>query len=162
MKMWMTNIEKECFLSLLKPEDDYLEWGSGGSTLEVLTRVKSIVSIEHDSDWYYKLKKKLELMMDGDKVDYRLVCPNSPRSFPFVKKEEFLHYINEVHTIGKRYDKVLIDGRARIWCAEEVRKYLKPNSLVFIHDWDRIPYHKVIEWYKLVGLRQRMAVLRLK
>jgi len=39
-------------------------------------------------------------------------------------------------------DVVIIDGRARGDCSLEVFPYLKPDSLVFIHDWmkDRYVY----------------------
>ena len=44
------------------------------------------------------------------------------------------------------FDKVLIDGRARASCAEYVLKYLHPDSLVFIHDYqDRYFYHGIVE-----------------
>lgn len=33
----------------------------------------------------------------------------------------------------KAFDRVLVDGRARTSCAEYVLKYLKPDSVVFIH-----------------------------
>lgn len=47
-----------------------------------------------------------------------------------------------------RFDKVLIDGRARAFCAEYVLKYLHADSLVFIHDYhDRFFYHGTIEKY---------------
>ena len=41
---------------------------------------------------------------------------------------------------------MLIDGRARASCAEYILKYLHPDSLVFIHDYqDRYFYHGIVE-----------------
>lgn len=162
-EIWMTESEKRFFVSLLTPEDSYLEWGSGGSTLEAARIVNTLVSIEHDEEWYKRISPELAAnRKPGFGYDYRLVPSDKPRSFPHVKKEEFLTYINEVHEIDKMYDKVLIDGRARVWCAEEVREYLNPEAIVMFHDWDRPFYHQVIKWYKIIGMRQRLAALKLK
>lgn len=160
MDMWMNAQDKDFFLNSLNTTDDYIEWGSGGSTLNVINKVSSIVSIEHDEKWYEIVSKEIP---PGTNIDYRYVPSDKPRSFPHVKREEFETYITEVHRIGKTYDKVLIDGRARVWCAEEVREHLNPNAIVFIHDWTIRPfYHQVIEWYKVVGLRGSMCALKLK
>lgn len=162
MEMWMTDQEKDFFLSKLNKEDKYWEWGSGGSTLAVLPLVDQLISIEHDKDWFYKIQPELGKVNNYSLYDYYLVEPDKPRSFPHVKREEFETYINKIHEIGGTYDKVLIDGRARVWCAEEVREHLNPNAIVFIHDWDRPFYHQVIQWYKIIGMKQRMVALKLK
>jgi hypothetical protein len=70
--------------------------------------------------------------------------------------------VKELEQFGP-FTKILIDGRARNWCAEEVRHYLAPKASVFIHDWTIRPvYHSVIEWYKIVGLKGSMCELKLK
>jgi hypothetical protein len=53
-------------------------------------------------------------------------------------------------------DVVLVDGRARGDCALELLPYLRPDSLVFVHDW--IPsrmggteqYDKALEYYDVL------------
>ncbi len=163
LNVWMTEKEKALLLSHLNQDDSYLEWGSGGSTIEAAKIVKVLVSIEHDSEWYKKVSDELKLnRKPGLDYDYRLVLSDKPRSFPNVKREEFESYITEVHKINRTYDKVLIDGRARTWCAEEVRQYLNQNAIVFIHDWDRPHYWDVLKWYKIVGLTERLVMLRIK
>lgn len=160
LEVWMTQPEQQLLFNNINENDNMLEYGSGGSTLKLINNVKHLTSIEHDKGWYDKISKEIPA---GKAIDYRYVPSDKPRSFPHVKREEFESYINEVHVIGGMYDKVLIDGRARVWCAEEVREHLKPDALVFIHDWIMRPfYHQVLQWYKLIGLRDQMAVLRLK
>lgn len=162
-EMWMTDSEKTLFLHLLNKEDIYLEWGSGGSTSIVPDHVKKVYSIEHDEEWFNKMKA--ELAGKFDNLQCFLVPNDKPRSFPYVKKEEFINYIEFVNDLGKEYgkfDKVLIDGRARIWCAEEVIPHLNKDAIVFIHDWDRTPYHEILKWYKLYRVCGRMAALKLK
>jgi len=159
----MTDKEKALLLANLNQDDSYLEWGSGGSTIEAAKIVRLLVSIEHDSEWYKKVSNELKAnRKQGLGYDYRLVPSDKPRSFPNVKREEFETYITEVHRMDYSYDKVLIDGRARIWCAEEVRNHLNQNAMVFIHDWDRPHYWSVLKWYKVIGLSERLVMLRRK
>lgn len=65
------------------------------------------------------------------------------------------------------FDRVLVDGRARAPCAEYVLKFLHPDSLVFIHDYQaRFFYHGVVErFYSKVAETydgQTLVVLRPK
>lgn len=67
----------------------------------------------------------------------------------------------------KAFDRVLVDGRARTSCAEYVLKYLKPDSVVFIHDYmPRAYYHQVVHRYYTViaasNEEQSLVVLRPK
>jgi len=53
-------------------------------------------------------------------------------------------------------DVVLVDGRARGDCALELLPYLRPDSLVFVHDWtpSRMggteQYDKALEYYDVL------------
>ena len=158
----MTDAEKSLFTHFLN--GSYLEWGSGGSTIEASHVVDHLVSIEHDLDWFTKTAASLGYAswIHPDRYDLYLVAPDLPRSFPYVKKEEFTSYINKVHELSYSYDTVLIDGRARIWCAEEVIPHLNKDAIVMVHDWDRAPYHEVLKWYKVYRVRGRMAALKLR
>jgi len=52
---------------------------------------------------------------------------------------EFASYIEKPHELGRKYDVVLIDGRARIECAISLirNSLLNPGAWVVIHDWQR-------------------------
>ena len=43
----------------IKGKNKMLEWGGGGSTLYFPSLVENYVSIEHDQEWYEKLKPQL-------------------------------------------------------------------------------------------------------
>ena len=55
----------------------------------------------------------------------------------------------------KHFDRVIIDSRARRYCAEHVLKYLNATSVVFLHDYkDREEYQAPIKdgFYKQARL----------
>lgn len=142
---------------LLNLDMTVLEWGSGNSTLYFSKLVKKYCSVEHDKSWAQKVKKSAP-----KNVDHRYVPNNLPRSFPFVKEEEFVDYINEVENFDEVFDLVFIDGRARIFCAKKCLPHLSVDGIVLIHDWDREPYHSVLEWYDVQETVEKLVVLKPK
>lgn len=144
---WMHDSEILLILKHLYYTDTMLEWGSGGSTLYFPNFVKNYYSIEHDPEWFEGVKGKV-----GKDVSMNLVPWDFPRTLP-TQKHQFKTYIEHVSKLGvEKFDKVLVDGRARGWCAEYVLKHLHKNSLIFIHDfWQRPQYHIVFDWYEEVA-----------
>lgn len=144
----------------LRSTDVMLEWGSGGSTWYFPLFVKKYYSIEHDEYWYNKVKEKTIF-----NVDLNLVNPNIPKKRCY-NRNEYKDYIEKVNDLGvKKFDKVLIDGRGRKFCAVEVLPYLKKDSLVFIHDWKRKRYHSVLKYYDVIEStkrRRKIVVLKKK
>jgi protein O-GlcNAc transferase len=157
---WMDDSEILLILKHLYYTDTMLEWGSGGSTLYFPHFVEKYYSIEHDLDW----SKKIQLQI-ADNVEFHHVPWDSPRTIP-TQRSQFKTYIEHVHTLGvKTFDKVLVDGRARGYCVEEVLPYLHKDSIVFMHDfWNREQYHVVFKWYdevasvKTAGLQTIVAL----
>ena len=68
--------------------------------------------------------------------------------------------------LKKKFDLVLIDGRARPQCAEKVIPYLSDDAVVFIHDfWKRPDYSWVLNLYdevESIKNGQSIVALRLK
>jgi hypothetical protein len=143
---WMDDSEILLILKYLYYTDTMLEWGSGGSTLYFPHFVDKYYSIEHDDEWNKKIKS--ELSNTRYKVDYHHVSRDLPISSPSTY-EQYKSYIEYIHKLGvKVFDKVLVDGRGRGWCAETALQYLHKDSIVFMHDfWNRPQYHVVFNWY---------------
>ena len=162
MNPWMNKFEIKMIKEYIKPNGIMLEWGSGGSTFEFPKLVKEYYSIEHDEGWYNKISTHSNFPKN---VKYFHVPSDLPRSHP-VKPEEMVTYINYPSIFNKRFDNVLVDGRARLWCAENILPYLHEDSIVFIHDfWPRKHYHGVFEWYDVVDkieLKPSLVVLKKK
>jgi hypothetical protein len=156
----MSQLEVNTIGTFLDRDDIMLEWGSGGSTLYFPKFVKYLYSIEHDEQWFKRAQEGID-SMDIKNVSLFLVPNNLPRSFPYVKREEFVDYVTRVHRIRiTRFDKVLIDGRARRWCAYEVLSCIDEDSFVFLHDWDREAYHEILDKYDLFKVVEKLAILR--
>ena len=129
--------------SYLRPDAIYLEWGSGGSTLNFASMVSDVFSIEHNCEW----AEYLTNVMKQSEKDYRnvqTICIPIERgtrgwgtisAFEHGNYYQFKPYVDAVETLGiRKFDAVLIDGRARLACALKVLPYLKEDSVVFIHD----------------------------
>jgi|TARA_Y100000310_G_scaffold267413_1_gene279401 predicted O-methyltransferase YrrM len=157
MNVWMSIDERNLVSKYLHYDKVMLEWGAGGSTQFFSKYVKRYISIEHEEEWYNKMK--------DCGAEIHLVKNNSPRTIP-TKVEQFLDYVNYVDVLNEKYDLVLIDGRARPYCAQKVIPYLKRESIVFIHDfWARPEYHWVLKYYdeiESIKKGQTIVALRLK
>ena len=122
--------------------------------------VKEYHSVEHDGKWSLMVMDMAKKAYGDLKFNY--VPQNKDRSEP-TKREEFKDYIEVVHKINKKFDRVLIDGRARQWCAIEVLPYLTDDAVVFIHDFvDRERYFGVLDHYFIIEVVESLVVLKKK
>lgn len=134
--MLMSQEEQQFLLNHLKPHHRVLEYGSGESTKQIAAKVRSLVSIEHDKDWYSKV-----LQDSPQNVDLILREPKTPYFWGKCDGtlEQFSNYINTPVGMGV-FDVVLIDGRARAYCAAVCSKFSNRNTLIFIHDFNTGEY----------------------
>ncbi|CAN8076075.1 unnamed protein product [Agarophyton chilense] len=141
----MHRTEVDLITSYLTRDDVYVEYGSGSSSLAFSPLVKRAYSIDHDCKISASLRNFLsERNIHPAEVETKFLCVDVRpgfRGWGTVSRyehgnyEQFREYVDLVETIPeKRFDKVLIDGRARLACALKILPYLHDNSLVFIHD----------------------------
>ncbi len=147
---WMDAKEMKLITEVLTDDTIMLEWGSGGSTLHFSSMVEKYYSIEHNKEWYEKINSQLGDYPLND-VEYRFVKQNKEIGTGQSTYEQFKDYIDEVDSFNTKFDVVLIDGRARRICAKKVIPYLKPSSVIFIHDYVlRTPYWVVEDYFELI------------
>lgn len=145
--VWMHEEEKAVIEKYLKPDVVMMEWGSGGSTVEFSKKVKEYYSVEHNRDWYEEVSKAIP----SNVTLYYKSGEELPQHYHQSEYQHYREYLDVVYEIGKRFDVVLIDGRARRLCALKIIPYLKPDAIVIIHDWcTRPPYHCVLDYYDIV------------
>lgn len=107
-----------------------LEFGMGASTLFLIDRVDDIISFEHDAGWYDRVVSILETLEVPHPAAHLAERPYSNRV--------------KIETQGRRFDLVLIDGRDRVACLQEVLRLdlLATNGILVLDNTERITTHK--------------------
>lgn len=132
---FFNNKEEEQFLfSLLKPDMQVLEWGSGRSTLAIGKRVEKLFSIEHDLDWHNTVYEMM-LKTSSHNIQHHYVGRNRIEARGHDGTfDDYENYIREPRRFNIKFDLILVDGRARVHCAKEAVSLLKPDGSILIHD----------------------------
>lgn len=134
---WLTQKANVILEDLLLKTDKVLEFGSGRSTVWFSDRVGMIVSVEHNEEWYGRVKSILDAGYAN--VDYRLVKKGMDD-----QKSLGERYVAAAGELGPgSVDIVLVDGIFRSECAilavnvlsrggvlilDNVNRYLPSNS----------------------------------
>jgi precorrin-6B methylase 2 len=118
--------------ALLPCRASVFEYGSGGSTAWFVDRGATVVSIEHDADWYENVSRAL-----GDRPNWSLQL--RPLDSP-----------TYVDAIGDApdgaFDVVLIDGRERLECLKRAMPKVRPGGLLILDDIERERYRPAFTW----------------
>jgi hypothetical protein len=156
--MFTLESEKKFFLSHLSKNQKVLEYGSGESTLEICKYVKELISIEHQDRWFSKLNPKIpkncKLFLEKPNLNYE-------EGGHCGTYEEFQNYIEKPLEFAP-YDIILIDGRARVGCSSICNRLSHDNTIIFIHDFERIEYVESLKYLSLVDMVDKMAKLVVK
>jgi hypothetical protein len=144
------------FLNKIVRQDMHVfEYGSGGSTMFWISRVKEVISVEHDLSWYSNMKKKLAQQPERN-VQYILAEPGSDPEFQEKRFENpgdyisgdtgyagknFEQYAKSIDPFPDKYfDIIIVDGRARPSCIEHGIPKLKKNGWLIIDNTERKYY----------------------
>lgn len=150
MKPWLTDHEIELFEGILRKlaksrkHLEILEWGMGGSTVyfpRFLIKNKidfTWTSIEHDSEWFAKIKDAVE-------INTHLVLVPLIGDDPHAEPMD--DYVDHPTESTKKYDLIFIDGRKRLRCLAMAAKYIKPDGVVVLDDAFREKYHDNFKYY---------------
>lgn len=154
-----TELDEEIFfLSHLNDTTIVLEFGSGESTIEISKKCKKIVSIEHQKEWYdfliNKIPSNCSLILKEPNLEY--VEGKTDGSI-----EEFYDYVNSPVSLGP-FDIILIDGRARVSCCSICSKLAHENTIIFVHDFERVEYQLCLDYLELIEIKGKMAKFKLK
>ena len=124
---------------------EMLEWGSGGTTIYMLQRLKDgqrLTSIEHHPEWAGKVVDAAKKVLTEEQYarwDYRLIEGGSvgQNATPFEECPAGLsEYIGGAGDIAK-YDTILVDGVARGACLATVACKAGLSTTVYLHDAER-------------------------
>ncbi len=132
----------------LSKDDVLLEWGSGNGTIYFSGLVNKVVSIEHDEKWVNQIKKVIDAY-NIENIEIHNVPAHSPNPIP-CRYEQFRDYIEYPKKNNIKFTKILIDGRARKYCAKSIYEKTNKNTVIFIHDFNRSDYKKVLKYYNII------------
>jgi len=175
---WMHLSEINLILRFLNNQHSMLEWGCGGSTILFSKYVKDYYSIEHNKEWYQQVNDKI-ISNNLQNINFHHVPTDDGIEKDFLPETEgkLLSHKDRYKTYSKyplqwdiKFDRILIDGRARQFCVEECIPLLKQDSLVFFHDFwmnGRDRYRDAALKYfnevaSIINSSQTLAVLQLK
>jgi methyltransferase family protein len=130
---WFTYPAIEALKTWDLSDKSVLEYGSGYSTLFWARCTKHVVSIEHNPEWFDKVRKLMP-----SNVDLRL------------------RPLQEYAAIEGHYDVIVVDGyaqqRMRYQCAVASLPHLNPGGLVIVDNSDWLP--ATCLWLRRAGLIQ--------
>lgn len=121
-----------------------LEWGSGNSTLYFscrLPRGSRWDAIEHNRDWALQVIRLINRVgLEGVHLHY--VGNSGPFRDGFEDGDysSFPEYILFPLKMQRRFDFILVDGRARVECMLAAWELLNDGGLIILHDAERTQY----------------------
>jgi len=152
---WMSFSAVQFLKEITTKDMRVFEYGSGGSTLFWITRVKETISVEHDTSWYSNMKNHPDTQA-AQNFRYILAEPANDPEFgkkrfenpddyisadPAYKGKNFEEYAKSIDSYPDNYfDIVVVDGRARPSCIKHGIPKLKKNGWLIIDNSERKYY----------------------
>jgi hypothetical protein len=152
------------FLERLGRASEYLEYGSGGSTVEAARRDKKFTTVESDPDFLKAVEQKIGSSTQGRLIHVNIgkTCewgaPAAKRWRPW-RRWLWSRYAAAPWKLQINPDLVLIDGRFRVHCAlYSIRQLAGRDFEILFDDYAERPfYHEVERFASLDGMFGRMA-----
>lgn len=137
----------------LEPEMNVFEWGMGSSTV-YFARHANVFSVEHNSQWYRKVK--LYFWLNALSGTLKLIRPErrtiagdfqDPTQFrsscELNKKDTFIRYVAEIANYPtNHFDLIVIDGRARPSCLLVAKSFVKIGGYILLDNSERKEYER--------------------
>jgi hypothetical protein len=162
------------FRKQLESARNYLEYGSGGSTILANGLVNTLVSVDSDAGLVADVRRKLAEA--GRRTMTRLIHVNIGLTYDWgmpVFTKPTLRRVRRweeyptrpwryLRSITQQPDLILVNGRFRVACVLESLLSLSPlsNTQILLEDYAERPHYQVVERFADLERVGRMAVLR--
>lgn len=165
--------EKVLLKKYLSQSNDYLEFGTGGSTLfSLINSNVNITSIDTNKPWISFIKKYRIIRNNlGKRLNIHFVDigPTKYWGYPVNEdsREKFPDFSSKIFQINpeQNYDLALIDGRFRVACTMQVILNCRKNEnlKILIHDYSLREEYKIVEKFLDVLEKEKtLFVFRIK
>jgi hypothetical protein len=155
---WITFEAERALRTLISSETRVFEYGSGGSTVFLASRVHQLVSVEHDPTWSAQV---VSFVGGRAEVDVILAPPREARqasemayssSSPAFAGQTFIDYVS----VADRYpdglfDLLIIDGRARTSAFFRASRVVRIGGAILLDDSERASYRPAVEAARRAG-----------
>lgn len=116
----------------IKPNFSVFEFGSGHSTLWWAERTQQVTAVEHNTDWFARMKVRLP-----KHVDYKMV---RLKHYNKTTRTENGDYSRVAQRCDRRFNVIVIDGRDRVNCARNSLSALTTDGVIVWDNSDRQRY----------------------
>jgi hypothetical protein len=162
------------FCTQLERARNYLEYGSGGSTVLANKLVNTLVSVDTDANLQAEVRRKLaqlprRTMTKLIHVNIGLTLETGMPVFAKPTRRRLRRWEDYAtapwryfRSIAQQPDLILVDGRFRVACILESLLSLSPlsNTQILVDDYMDRPHYHVVERFADFDRVGRMAILR--
>ncbi len=113
------------------------EFGSGNSTLFFAERVNTVISVEHNKEWY-------QIVNSTKPSNVKLVQTESDSVY------DYLEYFNN---LKEKVDLIIVDGLHRNECLINSVNKLSENGVIILDDSERTEYQNGIDFIHSKGFK---------
>lgn len=158
------------FRSIIRKSNVYVEYGSGGSTIEAAKHVETLVSVESDPVF----RRAVERQIPADsKAEIHFLNPyvgvtahwGTPvfgRPTPS-RVKRWMNYPRAPWQVLKETpDTILVDGRMRVACTLESLLHIGWDTVIMVDDYERHEYRVIEGFADLINMHDNMAEFRKK
>lgn len=134
---WMNFAVIKLLEDRLKEDFILFEFGSGYSTCFYARKVRAVISVEYDKQWFGIVKTQV------------------PANVELIFRENDVNgeYCRAIGATGKQFDVVVVDGRDRVNCVKQALPALSPGGVILLDDSQRDEYREGIEFARENGFR---------
>ena len=129
------------------------EWGAGASTLWLAKRAGTVISVEHDDSWAARVKEATTEMKTV-KVRHKPpgISKGGESKYTSAKSGNtgysFENYVKAIDETSKKFDLIVIDGRAREACFDLALGNLKEDGIILFDNMNRKRYKLKLRQHK--------------
>jgi hypothetical protein len=160
---WMTYAAIDWLQTNLRRDMTLFEWGSGGSTAFFASRVKRVITVEHDCSWYEQVVDTLHgrgfKNTSVTLAEPTVAASSSPSYSSTDDKYQGYTFENYVRSIDQYpdlyFDIVIIDGRSRADCIRHSIPKIKVGGYLLLDNSERAEYEsgtKLVQGWKSIHM----------
>jgi len=134
---WVTYSFIDFIKERISKEHSVFEFGSGNSTLFYAKYAGTVVSVEHDKNWFEKIKRN---KANNSEIYYVELMPNGD-------------YSKAAANSAAKFDIIIVDGRDRVNCCKHSVEALTDKGVVILDDSERVDYAEAVEFLRGKGFK---------